>query len=216
RTFAERELGSLGQDVTPATLMRLWQMLAHYHGQTMNVQDISNALDIGGRTVNRYLDLLEGGFMTRRLQPWYVNLGKRLVKTPKIYLRDSGMLHTLLRLTTPDAVIGHPSCGASWEGYVIEQIMRTAGPRWEYHFYRTQQGAEIDLLLTSPTGKRAAVEIKFSSAPSVSKGFYISLEDLKPDFAYVISPETESYPKPGGVIACSLSDFLKNELGKIT
>jgi predicted AAA+ superfamily ATPase len=215
RTFAERELGSLGQDVTPATLMRLWQMLAHYHGQTMNVQELSNALDITGRKVSRYLDLLEGGFMTRRLQPWYVNIGKRLVKTPKIYLRDSGMLHTLLRLTTPDAVIGHPGCGSSWEGYVIEQIMRTAGHRWEYNFYRTQQGAEIDLLLTSPTGKRAAVEIKFSSAPSVSKGFYISLEDLKPDFAYIVSPETETYPKPGGVTACSLSFFLKNELDKI-
>jgi hypothetical protein len=215
RTFAERELGSLGQDVTPPQLMRLWQMLAHYHGRVMNVQDLSKALDMGARTVNRYLDLLEGGFMIRRLQPWYANLGKRLVKTPKVYLRDSGMLHTLLRLTTPDALIGHPGCGASWEGYVVEQMMRTAGSRWDYHFYRTQQGAEIDLLLTSPTGKRTAMEIKFSSAPAVSKGFYISLEDLKPDFAYIISPETEAYPKPGGVTACSLSHFLNDELGKI-
>lgn len=215
RTFAERELGALGQDVTPALLMCFWQMLAHYQGQTMNVLEISNALGMGARTVNRYLDLLEGGFMIRRLMPWYANIGKRLVKTPKIYLRDSGMLHSLLRLASPDALAGHPACGASWEGYAIEQIVRTGGPRWEYHFYRTQQGAEIDLLLTSPTGKKTAVEIKFSNAPTVAKGFYLSLEDLKPDFAYVVTPESETYPKTGGVTACSLADFLNVEMEKI-
>ena len=212
RTFAERELGALGQEVTPPLLLRLWQMLAHHHGQMLNVQELSASIGMNTRTVNRYLDLLEGGFMTRRLLPWYANLGKRLVKTPKIYLRDSGMLHTLLRLTTPDALIGHPACGASWEGYVVEQIIRTAGPRWDYHFYRTAQGAEIDLLLTSPSGKKTALEIKFSSAPVVTKGFYNSLEDLKPDHAFVLTPESEPYPKPGNVQVRSLADFLMKEL----
>lgn len=212
RTFAERELGALGQDVAPPLLLRLWQMLAHHHGQTLNVQELSASIGMNTRTVNRYLDLLEGGFMTRRLLPWYVNLGKRLVKTPKIYLRDSGMLHTLLRLTTPDALIGHPACGASWEGYAIEQVIRTAGPRWDYHFYRTAQGAEIDLLLTSPSGKKTALEIKFSSAPAVTKGFYNSLEDLKPDHAFVLTPESTPYAKPGDVQVRNLEDFLEKEL----
>lgn len=216
RTFAERELGALGQDVTPPLLLRLWQMLAHHHAQNLNVQEMSAAIGMNSRTVNRYLDLLEGGFMTRRLQPWFVNLGKRLVKTPKIYLRDSGMLHTLLRLTTPDALIGHPACGASWEGYVVEQIIRTGGSRWDYHFYRTQQGAEIDLLLTSPTGKTIAIEIKFSSAAAASKGFYISLEDLKPDAAFIITPEAQPHSKPGGAEVRGLADFLNLDMPLFT
>ncbi len=214
RTFAERELGSLGQDITPSVFLRLWQMLAHQHGQMLNVQDISNSMGIAARTVNRYLDLLEGGFMIRRLLPWFNNLGKRLVKSPKIYLRDSGMLHTLLRLNDIETLIGHPVCGASWEGYVIEQIMRVGGTKWDYHFYRTHQGAEVDLLLTSPKGKTIAIEIKFSSTPTISKGFYISLNDLKPDAAYIITPEATPYSKPQGVEVRSFSDFLLYEMPK--
>jgi uncharacterized protein len=215
RTFAERELAGLGQDVTAPLLLRLWQMLAHVHGQTTNVQELGNSLGMATKTVNRYLDLLEGGFMTRRLQPWFVNVGKRLTKSPKTYLRDSGMLHTLLRIPSPEALIGHPVCGASWEGYVVEQIIRTAGPRWEHYFYRTQQGAEIDLLLISPSGQRVAVEVKHSSAPQVSKGFYLSLEDVRCDRAYVVVPETAAYPKPNNVVVCSLRSFLSEELMKI-
>ena len=215
RTFAERELSGLGQDVMAPLLLRLWQMLAHLHGQTTNVQALSNSLGIATKTVNRYLDLLEGGFMIRHLQPWFVNVGKRLTKSPKTYLRDSGMLHTLLRIPTSESLIGHPVCGASWEGYVIEQIIRTAGPRWEFYFYRTQQGAEIDLLLISPTGKKVAVEVKFSSIPQVSKGFYLSLEDVQCDHAYIIVPESSTYQKPNNVTVCSLLSFLLDEIPKI-
>ncbi|MFN0214768.1 MAG: ATP-binding protein [Saprospiraceae bacterium] len=215
RTFAERELSGLGQDVMAPLLLRLWQMLAHVHGQTANVQELGNSLGIATKTVNRYLDLLEGGFMIRRLQPWFVNVGKRLTKTPKTYLRDSGMLHTLLRIPTSETLIGHPVCGASWEGYVIEQIIRTIGSRWEFYFYRTQQGAEIDLLLISPSGKKVAVEVKFSSAPQVSKGFYFSIEDVKCDYAFIIVPETITYQKPNNVTVCSLIWFLLEELPKI-
>lgn len=215
RTFAERELSGIGQDVMAPLLLRLWQMLAHVHGQTTNIQELGNSLGIATKTVNRYLDLLEGGFMTRRLQPWFVNVGKRLTKSPKTYLRDSGMLHSLLRIPSSEALFGHPICGASWEGYVIEQIIRTVGPRWEFYFYRTQQGAEIDLFLISPTGKKIAVEIKFSSVPQVSKGFYLSLEDVKCDQAYIIVPETISYQKPNNVIVCSLMTFLSEEIPKM-
>lgn len=215
RTFAERELSGFGQDVTAPLLLRLWQMLAHLHGQTTNVQSLGNSLGSATKTITRYMDLLEGGFMTRRLQPWFVNVGKRLTKSPKSYLRDSGMLHALLRIPNLETLMGHPACGASWEGYVIEQIIRTAGPRWEYYFYRTHQGAEIDLLMISPTGKKVAVEIKFSSAPQVSKGFYLSLEDVKCDHAYIIVPETSTYQKPNNVTVCSLLAFLLNELPKI-
>ncbi len=215
RTFAERELTAIGQEVTAPMMLRLWQMLAHLHGQTTNVQEVSNSLGIATKTVNRYLDLLEGGFMTRRLQPWFINLGKRLTKSPKTYLRDSGMLHALLRINSADALAGHPVCGASWEGYVIEQIIRTAGPRWEYFFYRTQQGAEIDLLLITPTGKVVAIEVKYSNAPQVSKGFYVSLEDVKPDFAYVVVPNTDPYSKPNNVRVCGLQYFLQEELVKL-
>ncbi len=212
RTFAERELAGLGQVVSAPQLLRLWQMLAHVHGQTTNVQDLGNSLGMSSKTINRYLDLLEGGFMTRRLQPWFVNVGKRLTKSAKTYLRDSGMLHTLLRIPSLENLIGHPVCGASWEGYVIEQIIRTAGPRWGFYFYRTQQGAEIDLLLLSPSGKKVAVEVKFSSAPQVSKGFYLSLEDVKCDHAFVVVPDSSLYQKPKNVTVCSLKSFLLEEL----
>lgn len=215
RTFAERELAGFGQDVSAPQLLRLWQMLAHLHGQTSNIEALSNSLGMASKTINRYLGLLEGGFMTRRLQPWFVNVGKRLTKTPKTYLRDSGMLHTLLRISSEEDLLGHPACGASWEGYVIEQIIRTIGPRWEFYFYRTQQGAEIDLLLLSPSGKKIAVEVKFSSAPQISKGFYISLEDVKCDDAYVVVPDSMLYQKPQNVTVCSLWSFLTTVIPKL-
>lgn len=212
RTFAERELAGLGQDVTPQFLLRLWQMLAHIHSQPINLQQLGNSMDMATKTVNRYLDLLEGGFMIRRLQPWFVNSGKRLTKSPKVYLRDSGMLHTLLHIPSIETLIGHPICGASWEGYVMEQIIRTAGSRSEFYFYRTHQGAEIDLLLLAPDGKKVAIEIKYSSAPQVSRGFYQSLEDVQPDRSFVLVPETTPYPKPHGVQVCSLAHFLNMEM----
>jgi len=173
-------------------------------------------LGMATKTVNRYLDLLEGGFMTRRLQPWFVNIGKRLTKSPKTYLRDSGMLHALLRIPSLETLIGHPVCGASWEGYAIEQIIRTVGSRWEFYFYRTQQGAEIDLMLVTPTGKKVAVEVKFSNAPQVSKGFYLSLEDVKCDHAYVVVPDTSPFQKPNNVTVCGLRSFLLDEIPKIS
>lgn len=183
-------------------------MLAHLHGQLLKISSLANSLDSRSATVNQYIELLEGGFLVNRLLPWYANTGKRLVKTPKIYLRDSGLLHHLLRIRNYDALLGNPAVGASWEGYVIEQIMRVTHRKWEYCFYRTQHGAESDLVLVSPSGELYCIEIKFSSAPVLSKGFYQCIEDLRPTHKYVIVPAGESYPKEGGVRVINLHDFL--------
>lgn len=210
RAFVERDLPELGySNLPPQVFLRLFRMLAHLSGQLLNVSGLANSLDLPVNTVARYLDLLEGAFLIRRLQPWYANAGKRLVKTPKIYIRDSGVLHHLLRARTYDALLGRPELGASWESYVVEQIIRVTQGKWEYYFYRTQHGAESDLVLIDPNGDSYGVEIKFSSAPSISKGFYQSMEDLKPKHRFVIIPEGESYPKENGVRVINLSDFLK-------
>jgi len=212
RSFVERDLRELGYNLTPVLFSRLLRMLAHLNGKLLNMSDLANSLDTSSTTMSRYLDLLEGGFMTHRLMPWFANAGKRLVKTPKIYIRDSGLLHHLLRIRDYDALLGHPGLGASWEGYVIEQIMRVTNRKWEYYFYRTQNGAEADLVLVNPAGKMYCIEIKFSSAPVLSRGFYQSIEDLQPTYRYVIVPEGESYPKEGGVRVVNLHDFLNTEI----
>ena len=156
-------------------------------------------------------------FLVRRLQPFYANVGKRLVKRPKVYIRDSGILHSLLAVPSLDDLYGNPIIGASWEGYVIEQIYRCLEYRaWNLYFYRTQVGAEIDLILISPSGKMTCIEIKSNNNPKLSKGFYLSVKDLNPHFQYVITPSSELLSGKEGVIICSLSDFLKVELLKIS
>lgn len=212
RTFVERDLLELGYSLTPALFSRLLRMSAHLNGQLLQISTLANSLDTSATTVSRYLDLLEGGFLIYRLQPWFANAGKRLVKKPKLYIRDSGLLHHLLRLRNFDSLLGHPGLGASWEAYVIEQIRRATAGSWEYYFYRTQHGAEADLVLLDPAGKMYCIEIKFSTAPVLRKGFYQTLEDLKPDKAFVIIPEGASYPKENGVRVINLGDFLQQEL----
>jgi len=208
RTFVERDLRELGYNLTPVLLSRLMRMLAHLQGQLLNITALANSLDSRSTTVTQCIDLLEGGFLVNRLQPGYANLGKRLVKTPKIYIRDSGLLHHLMRIRDYDSLLGNPVLGASWEGYVIEQIMRATHRKWEYYFYRTQHGAEVDLVLVNPAGTMYCIEIKFSSAPVLSKGFYHSIEDLQPAHKYVIVPAGDSYPKEGGIRVINLHDFL--------
>jgi len=212
RSFVERDLRELGYNLTPVLFSRLLRMSAHLNGQLLNVSSLANSLDTSATTLTRYLDLLEGGFLINRLQPWFVNAGKRLVKTPKLYIRDSGLLHHLLRIRNYDALLGHPGLGASWEAYVIEQIMRVTNRKWEYYFYRTQHGAEADLLLIHPSGDMYCIEIKFSAAPVLSKGFYQCIDDLKPKHKYVIIPTGESYPLEVGIRVISLLDFLEKEL----
>lgn len=216
RSFVERDLRILlKQDIAPENMRRFMLMMSHLHGQMLNVSQFAGSLGISTVTANRYLDLLQGAFWINRLQPWYVNLGKRLVKSPKLYFRDSGLLHRLHGIAEPEKLQAHPLLGASWEGYVIEQIRMATLYKWQYHYYRTQSGAETDLYLISPEGKTWCIEIKAANTPVISKGFFQSVEDLKPDFKYVIVPGGSPGPiiRSDGLKICSLEHFLTEELG---
>ncbi len=193
RSYLERDIPQLGIRVASATLRRFWLMLAHYHGQLWNASTIAGSLGISAPSVRHYLDILESTFMVRVLQPYSANLGKRLVKSPKIYLRDSGLLHALLNLPDHDAMLGHPALGASWEGWVIEQILQQAPAGSRPSFYRTASGNEIDLLLELPGGELRAIEIKHSAAPKLGRGFAEALDALQLDQGFVIAPVSEAY-----------------------
>jgi predicted AAA+ superfamily ATPase len=205
----------MGYETNTQTMTKLYRMVAHVHGQLLNMTALSSSLGVTQPTVSKYLDLLEGVFLIHRLEPYYVNLGKRLVKTAKIYFRDTGILHQLSGIANFEALQGNQLLGASWEGYVIEQIRRVAGPAWQYYFYRTQVGAEVDLVLISPAGKMTCIEIKYAVAPSVAKGFFQSIEDLKPDYQYVVIPTGTPYFLKEQLKVCNLSDFLNHELATI-
>lgn len=191
RTFLERDIPALGVQTSPIALRRLWMMLAHYHGQVGNASEIARSLDESHSTVKRHLDLLTGSFMVRQLQPWHENLGKRQVKSPKVYLRDSGLLHALLGVPSFRALEGHPKLGASWEGFVVEDVIQAVGERNVY-FWSTQAGAELDLLVMRK-GKRYGVEIKYADAPGMTKSMHIALHDLKLKHLFVVYPGEQSY-----------------------
>jgi uncharacterized protein len=211
-TFIHRDLVRLGFSVSAITVRNLLSMIAHLHGGQLNSSALANSLGLTQPTINKYLELLEGSFLIRRLPSYFKNIGKRLVKSPKLYIRDSGLLHFLLRIFTTEQLLGNPAIGASWEGYVIEQIMREAPEFSDFYYYRTQNGAEVDLIMITPNGKMACIEIKFSVAPNISKGFYQSVEDLQPDFKYVITPSGERFDRDGGLRICPLNIFLEEEL----
>lgn len=191
RTFLERDLREFGVQVPPPTLRRLWSMLAHYHGQLWNASEISRSLGEAHTTVKRHLDILTAALMVRQLPPWHENLAKRQVKSPKVYLRDTGLLHSLLGISAFRALEGHPKLGASWEGFLVEEILRVTGERHAY-FWATQSGAELDLLLMSG-GRRYGVEIKYGDAPGATKSMRIAIEDLGLSRLYVVYPGAESY-----------------------
>jgi uncharacterized protein len=216
-TFVERDLTrAIGKEVNAASMLRFVRMLAHLHGQVLNTAELSNTLNLASQTVSRYLDLLEGSFLTRRLEPFFVNISKRLTKTPKFYYRDSGFGHAVARLRDREDLYTSPAVGASWEGYVIEQIYRMAGKQYEYFFYRTQNGAEVDLMLLTPRNERICIEIKYANAPIISRGFFNCIEDLAPARAYVITPEAERYQRSDGVVIIGLFEFLNRELPTFT
>ncbi|HEV2348285.1 MAG TPA: ATP-binding protein [Terriglobia bacterium] len=191
RTFLERDIRHFGVEVPPAVLRRLWMMLAHYHGQIWNASELARSLGESHTTVKRHLDILSGALMVRQLQPWHENLGKRQVKSPKIYLRDSGLLHALLGLPSFRYLTGHPKLGASWEGFVIEEILQLVGDRNAY-FWATQSGAEIDLVLMLG-GKRFGVEVKFADAPGITKSMRVALGDLDLRRLLVVYPGDRTY-----------------------
>jgi uncharacterized protein len=211
-TFIHRDLSRLGFSIPVGLLRNLLSMIAHLNGSMLNVSSLTTSIGISQPTVNKYLELLEGSFLIKRLPPYFVNMGKRLTKSPKIYLRDSGLLHYLLRIFDMESLRGNPAIGNSWEGYVIEQIIREAPEFSDFYYYRTQNGAEVDLLMITPNGKKVCIEIKFSVSPTISRGFYECVEDLKPEHKYVITPSGESFNRADGLRICSLNDFLEKDL----
>lgn len=186
RTFLERDLPQFGIRVSAQVMRRFWTMLAHSHGQLWNASELGRALGLSDKTIKGYLDDLTQTYMVRQLQPWFENLGKRQVKSPKIYLRDSGLLHHLLSLETYDSVSGHPKVGASWEGFALEQVLRLSRAR-EAYFWATPSGAELDLLLFED-GRRIGYEFKYSEKPSVTRSMRIAMEDLKLSGLRIICP----------------------------
>jgi len=204
RTYLERDIPQFGPRIAAETLRRFWTMLAHHQGSVLNAADLARGLGIDGKTVASYLDLLVDLLLVRRLLPWHSNFGKRLVKSPKIYIRDSGLVHALLGLRDREAILGHPIAGASWEGFVIETLIGAAPAGMVPSFYRTSAGAEIDLVLAFPDGSLWAIEVKRSLSPKIEKGFYLACEDLQPARKFVVYPGAESFPTSHGVEVSSL------------
>ncbi len=209
KTYLERDIPQLGIQVSAIQLRKFWTMIAHCHGQLWNASQIASSLGISAPTVMRYLDILEETFIVRQLPPYFANIKKRLVKSPKVYIRDSGLLHALLLNNTMDDLRGHPLAGNSWEGFVIQQIISILPQEWEVYFYRTTVGAEIDLLILPSSKKLIAVEIKLSANPTVAKGFWIAMEDLNCERGYVVYPGDESYPIGEHVFTLPLKDIGK-------
>lgn len=191
RTFLERDIPMLEKRYQLGNISRTWQMCAHLTGQTLNYSTLSSSLGVSGHTVKNYIDLLVKTSMIRLLPAYSSNLKKRLVKSPKLYLRDTGILHSLLEIESRNALLGNPAYGASWEAFSVEQILGTV-KRWKGFFYRTSSGNEIDLILTRG-GRKIAVEFKASSAPELTKGFYIAREDVIPDESWIVAPVKDSY-----------------------
>ena len=211
RTYLERDIPALGPRVPAQTLRRFWTMLAHSQGGLWNAASLARSLAVDGKTVARYVDLLADLLLVRRLPPFHANVRKRLAKSPKVYVRDSGIVHALLRLDDLESVLGHPIAGASWEGFVVETLLRAAPERTQASFYRTASGVEIDLVLELPGARVWAIEIKRGLAPAVSRGFRVALDDVQPDRAFIVHGGEERYPKGSGVEAIGLRE-LANEL----
>jgi uncharacterized protein len=213
RTYLEREIPQFGPRIPAETLRRFWMMLAHNQGQLLNAAAIARGLGVSAPTANAYLDLLVDLLLVRRLQPRLANVGKRQVRSPKTYVRDSGLLHALLGLPDKEALLGHPVVGASWEGYVIENLIALAG-RAEPSFYRTSGGAEIDLVLSWPDGREWAIEVKRSLSPSPTRGMRSAIEDLKPERAFIVYPGTDRYRLGENIEAVGLPDLAADLLDR--
>ena len=197
-TYLEKDIPALGPRIPSTTLRRLWTMLAHHQGELLDLSKLAAALAISGQTVSRYIDLLCDLMLVRRLPAWHGNVGKRLIRSPKVYVRDSGVVHALLGLSNLDALLGHPVAGSSWEGFVMEQLINAA-PQAEVSFYRTSNGAEVDLVLTFRNQQTWVIEIKRSSAPTLSRGFYQAATDLRAVRKLLVAPVAQTYPLKEGI-----------------
>ncbi|MEI2783018.1 MAG: ATP-binding protein [Candidatus Competibacter sp.] len=213
RTFLERDIPQLGITIPPAALRRFWTMLAHYHGQVWNASELARSMGLSDKTVRTYLDILTGTFVVRQLQPWHENIGKRQVKAPKIYLRDSGLLHGLLGLSDWHGLMGYPRLGASWEGFMLEQALRTVAPT-EAYFWATHGGAEIDLFFVHH-GRRYGVEVKFSEAPKVGRSQHTAVDSLNLDHLWVVYPGQQAYSVDDKITVWPLKELagLSDQMG---
>jgi hypothetical protein len=212
RSYLERDIPQLGPRIPAETLRRLWTMFAHHQGGLLNAAQLARNLGVDGKTIAHYLDLMVDLLLVRRLPPRLPNPGKRLTRSPKVYVRDSGLVHSLLGLVDTEDVLGHPVVGASWEGMAIENLIAVAGPRVEPSFYRTSGGAEIDLVLTWPDGREWAVEVKRTLAPKAERGFRSAIEDIAPERAFVVYPGVERYPLAPSIEAIALPELCSEAM----
>ncbi|OGW59401.1 MAG: ATPase [Nitrospirae bacterium RBG_16_64_22] len=207
RTYLERDIPQFGPRIAAEMLRRFWTMTAHLQGSFLNAAGLARSLGVDAKTAVRYLDLLADLLLVRRLPPWHANVGKRLVKSPRIYLRDSGLLHALLAIADMEGLLAHPVLGSSWEGFVIENLLASAPWGVSGYSYRTGGGAEIDLLMVFPDGERWAIEIKRSLQPRPERGFHAACADLKPRRRFIVYPGDERYPLTGDLEAVPLSEL---------
>lgn len=214
RTYLERDIPQLGPRIPSLTLRRFLTMLAHSQGRLLNAADLARSLAVDGKTVARYLELFQSLLLVRLLPPYHANISKRLVKGPKVYIRDSGLLHCLLDLQDGESVLSHPVTGHSWEGFVIENLMNRAPDTVTPYFFRTAAGAEVDLLLTMPGGKLWAIEIKRGLSPKLDKGYHHALDDLQPERSFVLYSGVERYRKTRDVEVIGLADMMR-ELSQV-
>jgi predicted AAA+ superfamily ATPase len=208
RTYLERDIPQFGPRIAAETLRRFWIMLAHRQGAPLNVAELARNMGVDAKTAGRYVDLLVDLLLARRLPPWHANVGKRLVKAPRLFLRDGGLVHALLGIADLEALLAHPVVGGSWEGFVIENLLAAAPEGTEASYYRTSGGAEIDLLLHLPGRERWAVEVKRGTAPRADRGFHAACSDLRPNRRYVVYPGSERFPLGQGVEAVSLTGLV--------
>ena len=213
RTFLERDLGQLDLGPSATALRRFWTMLAHYHGQLWKASELARSLGVSDKTARRYLDILEGTFVIRQLQPWHSNMGKRLVKSPKVYVRDSGLLHTLLDIDDYQGLLGHPKAGASWEGFALEQVLaHVTGQPW---FWATHGGAELDLLLLRRK-QRWGFEFKLSPAPALTRSMHVALHDLELEHLWVVHPGDQRIRLAEQITALPLREVTELETASAT
>jgi len=212
KTYIERDLPMLGLNIGTGTLRNLWMMIAHSHGSVINFSNISRALELSSTTIKKYLNFLENAFLIRQLQPFHANIKKRIIKSPKLFIRDTGILHNLLNISSEFEIEGNPMKGNSFEGFVIEQILQMADTGYLPYFYRTHHGAECDLVLTRSSKPIFAIEIKYTSVPQPTKGNIISFDDIGAINNFIITPDSEDYLIRKDIRVCSLYDFLTKYL----
>ncbi len=212
QTYIQRDLPMLGLNINPNLIQKLWTMLAHLHASILNMNNLGKSLEISSTTIKKYLNFLENAFLIRQLYPYAINVKKRLVKAPKIYVRDSGILHNLLNIPEFDSLESNPILGASWEGYAIEQISQKLDIDTSCYFYRTHEGAECDLVLVKGGKALMAIEIKYTSSPKINRGLNLSFKDIDAGQNFIITPNTDDYYIQENIRVCSLITFLNNYL----